>query len=52
MTNEEIIAALTARGEYAITISTSEIRSLHGRDTINYWAVQNGQLVNIDQRWV
>ena len=49
LTWQEIIADLKSRGEHSIQLhEDGSIKSQHGKATINYWAVINGQLICID----
>lgn len=53
MTPTEIIQDLKSRGERSISFrDDGVIVSLHGKSTVNYWVVINGELKCIDCKTV
>lgn len=50
MTPQQIISDLKSRGEHSISFSNdgSIIISRHGKSTINYWMVVDGELMCYD----
>lgn len=53
MSTQEIISDLRSRGEYSIKfMDDGTIISCHGKHTVNYWIIKNGELYCYNSRTI